>query len=96
MGEYNDTEGIWTANLNPNEPLGLSFTQPRPIEVPAPVFAQDPNNAMYMSSQDIEQTLAANRPSSSRAYDLMRSRSSTPLPFSPQSVHTGEQLFCIC
>lgn len=81
MGEYANSGGRWTANLNPNEPVELTFV---PDAIPTTVLSSISTDNIpllsYAANQDLDQRLANNRPSSSRLVDLMRNRPDTPIP----------------
>ena len=88
MDENFDDQGIWTANLNPNEPLELTYAR---VDNPVgPSVSGSLPNLSCVFDLDLEQVLAANRPSTSRSYDLMRPRSDTPRPFRDISTEARE------
>ena len=82
MGEYNDVS-LWSIVPNPEvaEMVEYTFAPVTPVTV-VPLVP-------YLAEQDLEQVLAANRPSTSFPVDLMRSRSDTPIPFRP-GMREGE------
>ena len=87
MGEYNDT-GVWLANLNPDEPIELTFVPSMPQRyVSAPIISTNMAVSTYADNQNLDQRLANNRPSSSRMSDLMRPRADTPAPFHQRNLN---------
>ena len=88
MGEYANSGGRWIANLNPNEPVELTFV---PDAVPTNVLSSTTDNPLlsYAANQDLDQRLANNRPSTSRIVDLMRNRPDTPVPHLQFLQHEG-------
>ena len=81
MGEYAESCGRWTANLNPNELVELTFVpNATPLAPLASVSSDNLNLLSYAENQNLDQRLADNRPSGHRIVDLMRSRPDTPVP----------------